>query len=58
MNLTYRDLLELLAHNTTAEQLQQNVTVMVDDEYYPVTDVGVNVGDDVLDDGHLVLTTE
>lgn len=40
----------------TIEQLSQTVTVEVEDEFYPVKQVKVVTGSDVLDDGHVVLS--
>jgi hypothetical protein len=53
--MTYKDLLDFLK-TVPESRLLDNVTVMVDGgEYLPVEHVVVAEGDDVLDDGHIIL---
>lgn len=52
-NLTYRGLLHVLLNATNAE-LDQNVTVLIGDEYYPILAVKY-AEQDVLDEGHRYL---
>lgn len=52
-NLTYRGLLHVLLNATNAE-LDQNVTVLIGGEYYPIPAVKY-AEQDVLDEGHLYL---
>lgn len=57
-NLTYQQLFEKL-QSMTPKQRQDNVSVCVanEDEFYPVKSIDTQDGDDVLDDGHIYLTT-
>lgn len=56
-NLTYRELAELIQRIPEDHQ-DDNVTVYLkgDDEYFPVDEFRVHVGNDVLDNGHPFLT--
>jgi hypothetical protein len=50
---------QLLVHiyQLTPDQLDQNVTVICNDEHVPVNHIGLSEDDDVLDDDHIVLMT-
>jgi hypothetical protein len=50
---------QLLVHiyQLTPDQLDQNVTVICNDEHVPVDHIGLSEDDDVLDDDHIVLMT-
>jgi sorbitol-specific phosphotransferase system component IIA len=54
--MSYKDLLGVLI-KMSHEELQQTITLYdeVTDEYYPVTGIGMEEEDDVLDRGHLFL---
>jgi hypothetical protein len=54
--LTYKQLFEFLK-TLTEEELEQTITVYDtnNDEYYPVTDWDKALGNDVVDDGQVVL---
>ena len=56
MNLTYQQLKDWLS-NLTQEQLDMNVTVMIQDvdELYPVSSIGIPTEEDRLDEEHPVL---
>lgn len=56
MQITYRDLLKRLVH-ADVDQLDQTVTVEIDDEIYPVSDIHITKESEtnVLDEGHIVL---
>lgn len=43
---------------TLADDPHQNVVVLVGDEYYPLEDVGISTGSDVVEDGTIVLTIQ
>tara|TARA_R100001129_G_scaffold180519_2_gene158654 strand:- start:469 stop:648 length:180 start_codon:yes stop_codon:yes gene_type:complete len=57
--MTYRQLLKQL-YELSPQQLNQSVTVYIpDDEYIPVHSIYVaDLGQDVLDEDHIVLNTE
>jgi len=59
MYMTYQELLERLLI-ASKEELSQNVTVVVDGEFYPVDDYDLTDpdDDDVLDSDHLILKVE
>lgn len=52
-NITYKELKELI-DRLPEERKEDNVTVFVPgvDEFYPISEFRVQVGDDVLDNGH------
>lgn len=51
--MTYRELLAILMH-MRAKNLEDDVTVCVDDEYFPAL-IRISQEDDVLDRGHYYL---
>lgn len=55
--MTYKELLEFLK-TLTDDELEQNVTVYLssNDEYIPVIETDKTVENDVLDDGHVIIT--
>jgi len=55
--MTYRELLEKL-RLLTEPQLNDTVTVVVDEEYKAISYLDVSIGDDVLDDNHIYLVAD
>ena len=55
MNITYRQLAQAILAQP-AERLDDNVTVLVGDEFFPINELCVSTNEtDVLDEGHLFL---
>lgn len=55
--MTYGELLTML-QAMSADRLQDNATINLDGEFYPVKDIVTQQGNDVLDDGHIYLDVQ
>jgi hypothetical protein len=60
MAITYKELANLILHEMSPEQQEQDITIFVPgvDEYYPATLAFTDDDCDVLDPGHPILTLE
>lgn len=53
-SVTYKELKKIL-DKLNEEQLEQNATIFINGEYYPINDIRIIKHDDVLDKGHIYL---